>query len=153
MVGTAAAQESDTSHPAATAPQGKQLTFQTMDGDSQRVYPEEIWRIRATFTSEEPPGAVVIDYGSERVFVKESLASVVERVAPLRHLEKFTLPVGGPVYIGAARVTGVIRAIPNLSHPKARAIIVSLEGRTQVQETREAIIEVIDLTVPANGRE
>ena len=53
------------------------LTFQTLDGDTQQVNPDEIWRIRATFTSDEPSGAVVIDYAFERVYVKGSLASVV----------------------------------------------------------------------------
>jgi hypothetical protein len=143
-----AAGQTEGGHPGAIAPQGVHLTFQTLDGDTQQVYPEEIWRIRTTFTSEEPPGAVVIDYGFERVYVNESLASVVKKVGGLRHLKKFTLPVGGPVYIGASRVTGVTRAIPNLSHPNAHAIIVSREGRTQVQETREAVIEALDLTVP-----
>src|SRR5262245_19806902 len=56
-----------------------QLTFQTLDGDTQQVNPDEIWRIRATSTSDEPPGAIVIDYACERVYVKESLASVVEK--------------------------------------------------------------------------
>jgi hypothetical protein len=40
-------------------------------------------------------------------------------------------------------VTGVTRAIPHLSHPNAHAIIVSREGQTQVQETREAISEAL----------
>jgi hypothetical protein len=138
---TATAQETD-KHPAAIAPQGAQITFQTMDGDTQKVNPEEIWRIRATSASDEPPGAIVIDYAFERVYVKESLANVVEKVGGVRPL-KFTLPGGEPVYIIPARVTGVTRAIPNLSHPNAHAIIVSREGRTQVQETPEAINEAL----------
>ena len=121
------------------APQGVQLTFQTLDGATQQVNPDEIWRIRATSTSDEPPGAVVIDYGFERVYVKESLASVVEKVGSVRPLKKFTLPAGKPVYIVPARVTGITRAIPHQHHPNAHAIIVSREGQTQVQETPEAI--------------
>ena len=124
------------------AQQGVQLTFQTLDGDTQQVNPDEIWRIRATFTSDEPSGAVVIDYAFERVYVKGSLASVVEKVGGVRPLKKFTLPGGRPVYIAAARVTGVTRAIPQ-HHPNAHAIIVSREGQTQVQETREAISEAL----------
>ena len=107
---TAAAQETDKRQPEAIVPQGAQITFQTMDGDTQKVNPEEIWRIRATSASDEPPGAIVIDYAFERVYVKESLASVVEKVGRVRPL-KFTLPGGGPVYIVPARVTGVTRAI------------------------------------------
>ena len=139
---TAAAEEPDKRHPVAIAPQGGQITFQTMDGDTQRVSPEEIWRIRATSASDEPPGAIVIDYAFERVYVKESLANVVEKVGGVRPL-RFTLPGGGAVYIVPARVTGVTRAIPNLSHPNAHAIIVSREGRTQVQETPETINEAL----------
>ena len=104
---------------------------------------DEIWRIRATSTSDEPPGAIVIDYAFERVYVKESLASVVEKVGGVRPLKKFTLPAGGPVYIVATKVTGVTRAIPDLHHPNAHAIIVSREGQTQVQETREAINQAL----------
>lgn len=117
----------------AEAQQGVQLTFQTLDGDTQQVNSEEIWRIRATSTSDEPPGAVVIDYAFERVYVKESLASVVEKVGGVRPLKKFTLPA----------VTGVTRAIPHLHHPNAHAIIVSREGQTQVQETRETINQAL----------
>jgi hypothetical protein len=138
---TAAAQKTDERHPEAIAT--AQLTFQTLDGDTQQVNPEEIWRIRATSTSDEPPGAIVIDYAFHRVYVKESLASVVEKVGGVRPLKKFTLPGGGPVYIVATKVTGVTRAIPHLSHPNAHAIIVSREGQTQVQETREAISEAL----------
>ena len=140
---TAAAEEAATHHPTAMAPQAAQLTFQTLDGDTQQVNSEEIWRIRATSTSDEPPDAVVIDYGFERVYVKESLASVVVKVGGVRPLKKFTLPAGGPVYIVATKVTGVTRAIPNLHHPNAHAIIVSREGQTQVQETREAINQAL----------
>jgi hypothetical protein len=140
---TAAGQETDKRHPAAIAPHGAQLTFQTLDGDTQQVNPEEIWRIRATSTSDEPPGAVVIYYGFERVFVKDSLTSVVEKVGGVRPLKKFTLPDGAPVYIVATKVTGITRAIPHQSHPNAHAIIFSREGQTQVQETPEAINETL----------
>ena len=118
------------------------ITFQTLDGDTQQVNPDEIWRIRATSTSDEPPGAVVVDCAFDRVYVKDSLASVVEKVGGVQ-LKKFTLPGGGPVYIAAAKVTGVTRAIPGLHHPNAHAIIFSREGQTQVQETREAISEAL----------
>ena len=136
-----AAAETDGPHSAAIAPQGTQLTFQTLDGDTQQVNPDEIWRIRAASTSDEPAGTIVIDYAFERVYVKESLASVVEKVGRVRPLKKFTLPAGAPVYIVAAKVTGVTRAIPAQHHPNAHAIIIAREGQTQVQETREAVSE------------
>ena len=138
---TAAAEEADPL--AAIAPKVAELTFQTLDGGTQQVNPQEIWRIRATSTSDEPPGAVVIDYAFERVYVKDSLATVVEKVGSLRPLKQFTLPGGRPVYIVATKVTGVTRAIPHQSHPNAHAIIVAREGQTQVQETPEAINETL----------
>ena len=54
---------------------------------------------------------------------------MVEKVGGVRPLRKFTLPGGGPVYIVAAKVTGLTRAIPHQHHPNAHAIIVSREGR------------------------
>jgi hypothetical protein len=141
---TAAAQTTDNEHPAAPAPQAAQLTFQTLDGDTQQVNSGEIWRIRASSTSEEPSGAIVIDYAFKRVYVKESLVDVVEMVGGVQPLMKFTLPGGEPVYIVATKVTGVTRAIPQLSHPNAHAIIVAREGQTQVRETREAINETLN---------
>src|SRR5262245_9283606 len=71
----------------AAAAQGT-LRYQANDGDTQQVNPEEIWRSRATSTSDEPPGAVVIDYGFERVYVKDSLASVAEKVGRIQPLKK-----------------------------------------------------------------
>ena len=68
---------------------------------------------------------------------------MVEKVGSVRALKKFTLPAGKPVYIVPAKVTGVTRAIPHQHHPNAHAIIVSREGQTQVQETREAISEAV----------
>ena len=87
-----AAAETDKRHPATIEPQSALLTFQTLDGATQQVNPDEIWRIRATSASGEPPSAIVIDYGFERVYVKESLASVVEKVGGVRPLKKFTQP-------------------------------------------------------------
>src|SRR5262249_822728 len=98
---------------------------------------------RATSTSDEPPGAVVINYAFKRVYVKETLAGVVEKVGSVQPLKKFTLPGGVPVYIVATKVTGVTRAIPHQSHPNHHAIIFSLEGQTQVQEAPESISEIL----------
>ena len=123
---------------------GAQLTFRTLDDNTQQVNPGDIWRIRGASTSEEPPGAIVIDYAFERVYVKDSLESVVEKVGGAQPLKKFTLPGGRPVYIVAAKVTGVTRVIPYKHHPNAHAIIVAREGQTQVQETREAVAEALE---------
>jgi hypothetical protein len=47
------------------------------------------------------------------------------------------------LFLVITKVTGVTPAIPHLSHPNAHAIIVSREGQTPVQETREAINEAL----------
>ena len=122
---------------------GAPLTFRTLDDNTQQVSPDEIWRIRGAATSEEPPGAVVIDYAFERVYVKESLANVVEKVSGVRPLKKFTLPSGAPVYIVTSKVIGITRPIAHQHHQNAHAVIVAREGQTQVQESREAISEAL----------
>ena len=128
-----------------SAPQDSesQLTFHTLDDNTQQVNPDEIWRIRAAATSEEPRGAIVIDYAFERVYVKDSLANVVEKVNGVRPLRKFTLPSGAPVYIVVSKVIGITRPIPHQHHQNAHAVIVAREGQTHVQETRETISEAL----------
>ena len=119
------------------------LTFQTLDGDTQQVNPDEIWRIRATSTSDEPPGAVVIDYAFERVYVKGSLRQRGGQGGRRTAFEE--------IY-PASRKASLHRCCqgdrrhprhPGQHHPNAHAIIVSREGQTQVRETREAISEAL----------
>jgi hypothetical protein len=136
MGGGSAAEQAKSAEPGGVA-------FQTLDGDSQQVDVAEIWRIRATNSIDEPPGAVVIDYAFERLFVKDTLDNVVAKVAQQRKVERFTLPSGGPIYIAPDKVIGVSRAIPGQHHQKANAIIIAREGQQQVQETREAVREAL----------
>ena len=133
----------ETDDAARLALPGAQLTFRTLDDNTQQVNPNEIWRIRGAATSDEPPGAVVIDYAFERLYVKDSLANGVERVSGARLLKKLTLPGGAPVYIVPSKVIGITRAIAHQSHPNAHAVIVAREGQTQVQESPEAIREAL----------
>jgi hypothetical protein len=119
------------------------VSFQTLDGDSQQVDVAEIWRIRETNSIDEPPGAVVIDYAFERLYVKDTLNNVVRKVEERRKVERFTLPSGAPIYIVPDKVIGVSRAIPGQHHPKAHAIIIAREGQQQVQETRETVREAL----------
>ena len=119
------------------------LHSRTLDDNTQQLNPDEIWRIRGAATSEEPPGATVIDYAFERVYVKDSLANVVEKVSGVRPLEKFTLPSGAPVYIVTSKIIGITRPIAHQHHQNAHAVIVAREGQTQVQELREAISEAL----------
>ena len=85
----------------------------------------------------------MIDYAFMRVYVKESLANVVEKVSGVRPLKKFTLPSGAPVYIISSKVIGLTRPIAHQHHQNAHAVIVAREDQTQVQKSREAISEAL----------
>jgi hypothetical protein len=121
-----------------------QISFQTLDGDVQQVNVDEIWRVRAASTRDEPAGAVVINYAYERLFVRDTLESVVDRIRQQRDIKKFTLPSGAPVYIVASKVIGINRPIPQQAHQNSRSVIVLREGRQQVQESREAIRQALE---------
>jgi hypothetical protein len=127
--------------PKAADPGG--ITFQTLDGDVQQVEISEVWRIRGASGREEPVGAVVMDYAFERLFVKDTLENVVGKVRDQRKIERFTLPGGTPVYIATEKVIGIMRAIPGQHHEKAQSIIMTREGQQQVQESREAVREML----------
>lgn len=129
--------------PAAGATSEVQLSFETLDGDVQQVNVDEIWRVRPASTRDEPAGAVVINYAYERIFVKDSLENVIDKIRQQRDIKKFTLPSGGPVYIVASKVIGINRPIPQQDHQNSKAVIVVREGRQQVQESREAIREAL----------
>jgi hypothetical protein len=116
-----------------------ELSFQTLDGDVQQVNADEIWRVRAAATRDEPAGTVVINYAYERIFVKDTLEHVVDKIRAQRDIKKFTLPSGAPVYIVAAKVIGINRPIPQQDHENSQSVIVVREGRQQVRETREMI--------------
>jgi hypothetical protein len=125
--------------PAAGETSSVQLSFVTLDGDVQQVNVDEIWRVRAASTREEPPSAVVINYAYERIFVRDRLEDVVDKVGRQRGIRKFTLPTGAPVYIVASKVIGINRPIAQRDHQNSGSVIVMREGRQQVQESRETI--------------
>lgn len=125
--------------PAPSGTPNVRLSFETLDGDKQQVNVDEIWRIRAASTRDEPPGAVVINYAYERIFVRGKLENVIDKVRQQRDIKKFTLPSGAPVYIVPAKVISINRPIPQQDHQNSRSVIVAREGRQQVQETRETI--------------
>lgn len=129
--------------PQAKSSEAGGVAFQTLDGDSQQVDVAEIWRIRGANSIDEPKGAVVVDYAFERLYVKGSLDDVVGKIREKHKVERFTLPSGAPIYIAPDKVIGVSRAIPGQHHQNAHAIIIAREGQQQVQETREAVREVL----------
>lgn len=123
---------------------GGQLSFDTLDDDVEQISAAQIWRVRSATSRSEPAGAIVIDYGFDRLFVKDTLDNVVAKIRAQRELRQFTMPSGGPIYIAPDRITGVSRPIPNQHHQNAGAVILLREGeQQQVRETRQAVTEVI----------
>jgi hypothetical protein len=119
------------------------ISLHTLDGDTQQVDIDEIWRVRLASAIDEPAGAVVVDYAFERIYVKDTLGDVVDTIRQQRKIEKFTTPSGAPVYILPARVIGIARPIPAQHHPSTKAIIITREGQQQVQESRDVVREAL----------
>ncbi len=129
--------------PNASTDPHAQISFSTLDGDMQQVSVDQIWRIRAASTRDEPPGTIVVDYGWTRVFVKDTLDNVVDQVRSHRGVIKFTSPSGAPIYIPRDKITGITRPLANQHHQKSKSIVVAREGQQQVQDTREAITDAL----------
>ena len=120
-----------------------QITFQTLDNDIQQVTATQIWRVRAATTRTEPTGAIVVDYGYDRIYVKDTLDAVVEKIRGQRELHQFTLPSGAPIYIAPDKITGVSRPIPQQHHQNTQSVIVAREGEQQVRESRQSVSAVM----------
>jgi hypothetical protein len=129
--------------PEKTADPKRGMLFHTLDGDSQEVNADEIWRVRQATGIDEPKGAVVIDYAFERLYVQDSLDSVVSSIRDQRKIEKFSSPSGAPIYILPGKVIGIARALPDQHHPNSKSIIIAKEGQQQVRETRDAVREAL----------
>jgi hypothetical protein len=146
FAGVAAAQQQSQQQPGATGstePIGAQISFHTMDNDLQQVSVQQIWRIRPALSSDEPRGSIVVYYGWSRLFVKDGLNDVVEKVNGHSSLVKLTSPGGAPVYIPREKVIGISRPLAYKHHQNTKAIVVAREGEQQVQETREAVTEAL----------
>jgi hypothetical protein len=120
-----------------------EITLHTLDGDVQQVNIDEIWRVREASGRDEPSGSIMVDYAFERVFVKEPLNTIIDGIRAQRKVEKFTSPVGAPVYIVADKVIGISKALPFQHHPNTKAIIIAREGQQQVQESRDAVRDAL----------
>jgi hypothetical protein len=128
---------------AAGADPNASMSLHTPDGDVQQVNIDEIWRVRESSGSDEPIDARVIDYAFERLYVKDSLDSVINNIRSQRKIEKFTSPSGAPIYIVAERVIGIARALPYQHHQNSKSLIIAREGQQQVQESRDAVREAL----------
>ena len=125
--------------PARASGSEARIFLHTLDGDTQQVDIDEIWRLRVASGKDEPAGAIVVDYAFERVYVKDPLDLLVEDIRGKRKIERFTSPSGASVYILPGKVIGISRPIATQHHPNTKAIIIAREGQQQVQETRDAV--------------
>ncbi len=120
------------------------IWVETLDGGKQTVQLNEIWRIRPSFASDEPPGATVIDYAQSRLYVADPIKVLVEKIGVQLPLAEFTSPGGQHIYLVAAKVTEVYRATGSNYHPNAKSIIGTRDGSQQVQETQDEAMRIIE---------
>jgi hypothetical protein len=104
------------------------------EGGAQVVQLAEIWRLRRAFASDEPPGASVIDFANNRLFVATPLAELVENLGKKVAITKLTAPNGETIYMVASKVTDISRAIPGLHNPESKAVVGTRDGTQQVSE-------------------
>jgi hypothetical protein len=128
---------------AAGANPNASMSLHTPDGDVQQVNIDEIWRVRESSGGDEPPGTQVIDYAFERLYVTDSLDSIINSIRSQRRIEKFTSPSGAPIYIVAEKVIGIARALPYQHHQNSKSLIIAREGQQQVREARDAVREAL----------
>lgn len=126
-------------HPARASGSDARIILHTLDGDTQQIDIDQIWRLRPASGMDEPAGAIVIDYAYERLYVKDSLDRLIVDIRSQRKIERFTSPSGAPVYILPGKVIGIFRPIATQHHPNTRSIIIAREGEQQVQETRDTV--------------
>jgi hypothetical protein len=130
--------------PALSSGSDARIFLHTLDGDTQQVDIDEIWRLRLASGEDEPAGAIVVDYAFERLYVKDPFDHLIEDIRGQRKIERFTSPNGTPVYILPRKVIGISRPIATQHHPNTKAVIIAREGQQQVQETRDAVRAALD---------
>lgn len=118
-----------------TGLEGAGIIVDLRNGGTQVVQFNEIWRIRAAYASDEPPGTTVIDFANNRLFVATPLGSLVSSIAQKIPLTQLTAPNGDPVYLVADKVTDVSRALPGLHNPLSKTVIGTRDGTQQVLES------------------
>ena len=142
LIGWAGAAGAAETPAKSTDPHAK-ISLHTLDGDVEQVSIDEIWRLREASGRDEPAGSTMVDYAFERLFVKDSLDAIVDSIRAQRRIEKFTSPMGAPVYIVADKVIGISKALPLQHHPNTKAIIIAREGEQQVEESRDTVRDAL----------
>jgi hypothetical protein len=101
---------------------------------AQVVQFDEIWRIRKTFASDEPPGTSIIDFANNRLFVTAPLDQLIAGLGKKVAIAKLTAPNGEIVYMVASKVTDIARALPGVHNPASKAVVGTRDGTQQVLE-------------------
>lgn len=113
------------------------------DGGNQTVQFSQIWRIRRSFVSDEPPGTTVIDFADNRLFVATPLATVIADADKRIPLVQFTAPNGEIIYMAANQVTDISNSIPGLHNPLSKTVIGTRDGTQQIVEPLDAVRRMV----------
>ena len=116
---------------------------QTLDGGTQIIQFNEIWRIRLAFASDEPAGAAVVDFANNRIFVAANVDELVKLGQKPLSLAKFTSPSGSVVYLSSNKVTDIFAALPGLHNPESKTVVGTRDGMQQVKEPLDAANQIV----------
>ena len=122
------------------------LEVGTLTGGARLVRTTSLVRFRKTFGSEEPQDAVMIDYGSERLFARTSVDQVRDKVAGTIATIEVTAPAGVPVFLNVDAISSIEAATVILHHSNAKSVI-EVEGR--LQQAQEDVATVQSLIADA----
>ena len=123
------------------------LEVGTLTGGARLVRTTSVVRFRETYGAEEPPHAVVIDYGHEKVLSKMSIDAIKDRVAGAIALIEVTSPAGVPVFLNVDAISSIEAATVILHHSNAKSVI-EVEGR--LQQAQEDVATVQSLIADAS---
>ena len=127
----------------ARVPSELYIWVKLLSGEMRSVRADQIWRIRLSFSSDEPVGATVLDFAFDRLYISNSVDDIAARIGGKELLARFTTPNGLPVYIVASKVIETYKAIRGHHHPAAKAIVGTREGIQQIREPQERAVEII----------
>ena len=122
------------------------LEVGTLTGGARLVRTTSLVRFRKTFGSEEPQDAVMIDYGSEKLFAHTSVDEVKDKVAGTIATIEVTAPAGVPVFLNVDAISSIEAATVILHHSNAKSVI---EVGRSLQQAQEDVATVQSLIADA----
>lgn len=128
----------------APTPDKLHIWVKLLNGEMRSVRADQIWRLRLSFSSDEPAGATVLDFAFDRLYISNSVDDIAAQIGGKKRLARFTTPNGRPVYMVASKVIETYKAIRGHHHPAAKAIVGTREGIQQIREPQEKAVEIIE---------